>query len=398
MLVTREGIPGESNCDAYGRDTFRELVQSLLPPDEPVLVIVGWIGSLHQRQGPKGKRGIRTSGPIQTAYFDPTRLQDVIDNITREIRSPPKATGPQWISLLKNQYGSYNVTEQLLSFWNPALCSFREFTFDWYTSSAVPNFTPAPYGPACSAKTSICYAVIKIPPPLTAAELLHHYGQPGALPTEFISLRNWPPYPHFGDGISVLFPSLANRSGSACFLAVLNKPPALKWLPYKEGTLFQTVHRVHPAREIDRYHTTIGSLLHTAETTQNYSLLPDEMLLKYGLSNPTKRQPTSTSTMPPPTRTPSTVHPSRTYRQAASIADDSSLDSSVVTRDSRRANTPSTVSSQSTIVVTDTYNVREEMQQQNDRINRLADLVAMLVERQLGPTGAMSDTSPSGSK
>jgi hypothetical protein len=49
-------------------------------------------------------------------------------------------------------------------------------------------------------------------------------------------------------------------------------------------------------------------------------------------------------------------------------------------------------------MVTDNYNVREEMQQQNDRINRLADLVAMLVERQLGPTGAMSDTSPSGPK
>ena len=398
MLVTREGIPGESNCDAYGRDTFHELVQSLLPPEEPILIIVGWIGSVHQRRGPKGKRGIRTSGPIQTAYFDPCRLPEAIENITRAIKAPPKATGPQWISLLKNQYGSYNVTEQLLSFWNPALSSFREFTFDWYTSSAVPNFKPAPYGPACSAKAGICYAVIKIPPALTAAELLHHYGQPGALPTEFIALRNWPLHPHFGDGISVLFPSLANRSG-ACILAVLNKPPALKWLPYKDSTLFQTVHRVHPAREIDRYHTTIGSLLHTTEITQDYSLLPDEMLLKYGLSNPGRRHAPLTSTMPPPTRTPSTVQPSRTYRQAAGPSDDASWDSSIITRDSRRAsNTPSTVSSQSTIMVTDNYNVREEMQQQNDRINRLADLVAMLVERQLGPTGAMSDTSPSGPK
>ena len=191
-----------------------------------------------------------------------------------------------------------------------------------------------------------------------------------------------------------MFPSLPNRAGP-CILAVLSKVPALNRLPYKNGTLFQTVHLVHPAREIDRYHTTIGSLLHTAETTQNYSLLPDEMLTKYGLSNPLRRQPPAAQ----PTRAPPAAQATRTYRQAMGLADDSSWDSSIVTRDSRRAsNTPSTVSSSSTTMVSDRYNVREIVQQQNDRIDRLADMVAMLVERQLGPTGATPDVSPSSPK
>ena len=50
MLVTREGIPGESNCDAYGRDTFADIVQGLLPEGEPFLILVQWTGSLHQRK------------------------------------------------------------------------------------------------------------------------------------------------------------------------------------------------------------------------------------------------------------------------------------------------------------------------------------------------------------
>ena len=388
MLVTREGIPGESNCDAYGRDTFHEIMQSLLPPDEPLLTLVQWVGGMHYRKLPKGKGRVQTSGPILVAYFNPQCLPGVLDNITRAVQSARKATGPQWISLQKNQFGSYSVTDQLLSLRNPALCAYREYTFDIYTSSAISNFPVAPHGAACHVQPNIFYAIIKVPSHLSATELLDYFGQPGALPPEFITLRNWPQHPHFGDGVSVMLNALPNRT-CHCILAVLNKVPALNRLAYKDGTLYQTVHLVHPAREADRYHTTLGSLLHTVETTQTDSLLPSEMLIKYGLASSSRKGHASATT----TRS-SGAEPTRTYRQAVSTADDSSGHSSVVARDSH-TDTPSTVSSQSTtMVTTDHFNVRELMMQQNSRIDKLTELVSMLITNQLGNTGGATASPP----
>ena len=397
MLVTREGIPGESNCDAYGRDTFADLVQGLLPQGEPFLVLVQWIGSLHSRQKNKTKTTVRTSGPIQVAYFHPRCLPCVTENVKQAIQSRRRDTGPQWISLQKTSYGSYNVTDNILSHRNPALIAFREFTFDLYTSSAIPNFQAATYGQACHVTPRVYYSTIQIPPHLTAEELLTHYSQPGSLPPEFIALRNWPQHPDFGDGSSVMLPGLLNRTGP-CILAVLNAQPALSRLPYKDDSLFQKGHSLHPAREEDRYHTTIGSLLYTVESTQDSTVLPDDMLIKYGLSAHIK----SPGPTAPPTRTPSSTQPGRSYRQAASSTDDSSRSSSLATRESRRADyTPSTVSSQSTSMATESQHMVHEMvqrqdaivQRQNERIDRLADLVTMLIEREIGPLGATTQSS-----
>jgi len=404
MLVTREGIPGESNCDAYGRDTFANLVQGLLPEGEPFLVLVQWIGSLHYRRKLKAKIGIRTSGPVQIAYFHPRCLPGVIDNVKQAVQSRRRETGPQWISLQKTPHGSYNVIDNILSHRNPALIFTGEHTWDLYTSAAIPNFPPHPYGQACHVTPRVFYSTIQIPPHLTAEDLLNHYSQPGTLPAEYIALRNWPQHPDFGDGSSVMLPGLLNRTGH-CILAITNAQPALSRLPYHEDSLFQIAHSLHPAREVDRYHTTIGSLLFTVESTQDGTVLPDDMLTKYGLSAYVR----SLGSMPPPAWTPATTQPGRSYRQAASTADDSSRDSrSIATRDSRRAdNTPSTVSSQSTALVTEPYNIHEMVQrqeamvqrqdaivqQQNERIDRLADLVTMLVERQLIPPGATTQSS-----
>ena len=396
MLVTREGIPGESNCDAHGRDTFADLVQGLLPEEEPFLVLVQWTGSLHYRQSNKAKTGIRTSGPIQVAYFHPRCLPGVIDKVKQAVQSRRRDTGPQWISLQKTPYGSYNVTDDILSYRNPALIASGEYTFDLYTSAAMSKFPPHPYGQACHVTPRIFYSTIQIPPHLTAEELLTHYSQPGTLPSEFIALRNWPQHPDFGDGSSIMLPGLLNRTGH-CILAITNAQSALSRLPYNEDSLFQVAHSLHPAREADRYHTTIGSLLYTVESTQDGTILPDDMLIKYGLSAYIRSPgPTTISA-----RTPSTTQPGRSYRQAASSADDSSRSSSIATRDSRRAdNTPSTVSSQSTALVAEPYNIHDMVQRQdaivqrqNERIDRLADLVTMLVERQLGPPGATTQSS-----
>ena len=384
MLVTREGIPGESNCDAYGRDTFHDIVQGLLPPDEPLLTLVQWIGSVHFRKQPKGKSRVQTSGPIQVAYFDPRCLQGVLDTIARVVQSPPTAAGPRWTSHLKNLYSTHSVTEHILSVRNPALCHILEFTFDIYTSSAISNFPVAPYGSACHAQPNTYYAIIKVPPHLSTSELLDYYGTPGTLTAEFTSLRNWPQHPNFGDGISVMLNSLPNRT-CPCLLAVLNKVPTLNRLPYRDSSLFQTVHMVHPAREADRYHTTLGSLLHTVETTPADSLLSDEMLRKYGLASPLRKGQSVTAT----SRS-TTTGKARTYRQAMS-ADDSSEVSSVVTR---HLSTPSTMSTQSTIMTADQLNVRELMMQQNARIDKLTDLVSMLITHQLGSTGGATSQYP----
>ena len=385
MLVTREGIPGESNCDAYGRDTFHEIVQGLLPPDEPLLPLVQWVGSVHYRKQAKGASRVQTSGPIQVAYFDPRCLQGVLDNIARAIQTPHPATGPRWTTHLKNQYSSYNATDHILSVRNPALCQFREFTFDIYTSSAISNLPTAEYGSACHVQPNTYYAIIKVPPHLTSSELLEYYGTPGTLSAEFTSLRNWPQHPQFGEGVSVMLASLPNRA-CPCILAVLNKVPTLNRLAYRDTSLFQTVHMVHPAREVDRYHTTLGSLLHTVETTSTHSLLSEDMLRKYGLSSPSRRGPSTTTT----SRS-STTEQARTYRQAVSAADDSSTGSSSVTLN---LSTPSTMSTQSTMVTADHFNVRELMQQQNARIDRLTDLVSMLITNQLGSTGGATTQPP----
>ena len=179
--------------------------------------------------------------------------------------------------------------------------------------------------------------------------------------------------------------SLPNRA-CPCILAVLNKVPTLNRLAYRDPSLFQTVHMVHPAREVDRYHTTLGSLLHTVETTSTHSLLSEDMLRKYGLSSPLRGGPSTTAS----SRS-STTEQARTYRQAASAADDSSTGSSSVTLN---LSTPSTMSTQSTMVTADHFNVRELMQQQNARIDRLTDLVSMLITNQLGSTGGATTQPP----
>jgi hypothetical protein len=125
------------------------------------------------------------------------------------------------------------------------------------------------------------------------------------------------------------------------------------------------------------------------ETTQTDSLLPSEMLIKYGLASSSRKGHASATT----TRS-SGAEPTRTYRQAVSTADDSSGHSSVVARDSH-TDTPSTVSSQSTtMVTTDHFNVRELMMQQNSRIDRLTELVSMLITNQLGNTGGATASPP----
>ena len=385
MLVTREGIPGESNCDAYGRDTFHNIIQGLLPPDEPLLTLVQWVGGVHYRKQNKGKGRVQTSGPIQVAYFNPRCLQGVLDNIARAVQTPNQAAGPKWSSHLKNLYSTHSVTDHILSVRNPALCHFLEFTFDIYTSSAISNFPVAPYGSACHVQPNTYYAIIKVPPHLSSSDLLEYYGTPGTLSAEFTSIRNWPQHPYFGEGISVMLNTLPNRTCS-CILAVLNKVPTLNRLPYRDTSLFQTVHMVHPAREADRYHTTLGSLLHTVETTPTDSLLPDDMLRKYGLASPPRKGQSTTTT----SRS-STTEQARTYRQVLSTADDSSEASSVVTR---HLSTPSTLSTQTTVVTAEQLQVRELMMQQNARIDRLTDLVSMLITNQLGSTGGATAQPP----
>ena len=160
------------------------------------------------------------------------------------IYSRRRDTGPQWISLQKSPYGGYNVIDNILSYRNPALIAYLEFTFDLYTSSAMANFQAAPYGQACHVTPRIYYSTIQIPSHLTAAELLAHYSQPGTLPSEFIALRNWPQHPDFGDGSSVMLTSLLNRTGH-CILAILNAQPALSRLSYNDDSLFQTAHSLH---------------------------------------------------------------------------------------------------------------------------------------------------------